>query len=747
MKPAMATVVVALCLFAATSAWAQQTTAPSAPGETPSVDIPRVATPPRIDDYLPGGTHPGAAVDAFRQREPKDLAPATESTVAYLSYDDDAIYAAFVCRMSDPAKIRAHMAKRESVFNDDFVALMLDTFADKQRAYMFFVTPLGIQADGVTAAATGDDMSFDTEWRSAGRMTSDGYVVWMAIPFRSLRFPRAAGGPAHWGVALMRAIPAKDENDFWPGITRRINNFIAQFADLDGPSGVSPGRNVQLIPYGTFAQARVLDPDAAAYTAQHDTRGGLDAKAVAHDALTFDLTLNPDFSQVESDDPQVTANQRFEVFFPEKRPFFLENADVFNDTPQTLFFSRRIGDPQFGARMTGKLGHWALGAIVTDDRAPGEDASSTDPGSRAANTVLRLRDDLGESRVGVFVTSHRFGGAANDVYSFDARVKLNDRWVTDVQAVGDRDTAADGTKSSGSSLFADLSMSGRRFSDQAVYVDASPNFTTALGFVPRVDYRQASNYAQWRWFPAHGPVIDFGPNSFFQATWNYAGTLDDWIARVPFNVDLKGQTNIFGRHAFIQETVNGVRLREREDIVQFSTGYWKWLTFGTSFGHGTRPDYSPATGVLPFLGTFTDIAANVTFRPTSACEVDETYLYSRLLTRPGTPSALGGRIFTNPLLRSRINYQFSREWSLRAILDYDALTPDTTLIALDRTRHVGVDLLLTWLLHPGTALYVGYTDSYDNERLDRLDGVVPTTGALASTGRQLFVKTSWLVRF
>src|SRR5206468_4480726 len=157
---------------------------------------------------------------------------------------------------------------------------------------------------------------------------------------------------------------------------------------------VSPGRNIQLIPYGTFTGARFLDREVPAYDTAADGRAGIDAKVVAHDSMAIDFTLNPDFSQVESDEPEITVNQRFEVFFPERRPFFLENSDYFK-TPIDLFFTRRIGDPQFGARLTGKLGPYSLGILATDDRGPGNRVPDSDPlaGERSTFAIARVNRD------------------------------------------------------------------------------------------------------------------------------------------------------------------------------------------------------------------------------------------------------------------------------------------------------------------------------------------------------------------
>jgi hypothetical protein len=223
-----------------------------------------------------------------------------------------------------------------------------------------------------------DDYSFDALWHSDGRLTSFGYVVWMAIPFKSLRFLNVQ--EQDWGIAFARAIQRNNETSFWPYVTRRVAGMGQQLATARGLRDISPGRNIQFIPYGALTGARFLDPERPSYVRETDVRAGLDGKMVLKDAFTLDLTFNPDFSQVESDEPQVTINQRFEVFFPEKRPFFIENASFF-ETPVNLFFSRRVADPQVGARITGKKQGWALAALAIDDREPGSVVEESSPGS------------------------------------------------------------------------------------------------------------------------------------------------------------------------------------------------------------------------------------------------------------------------------------------------------------------------------------------------------------------------------
>src|SRR5882672_8287728 len=391
MGPFIRTTLLGIALVLASPTRVPAQAPPPAPGaaKIPLSRIPRVHRAPKLEDFLEN--HPREAeltVTDFRQNSPGDGTPATEPTTAYLSYDDRNLYAVFVCQ-DESGAVRAHLSRREGSDQDDGVGVLLDTYRDFHRAYYFFSNPLGVQTDAIYTEGQGYDLSFDTLWGSSGRVTKDGYVVFFAIPFKSLRFSH--GLEQTWGVALYRAILRKSEYDYWPYVTQRVEGLTQQFAPLGGIENVSPGRNIQLIPYGLLASDHFLNqpnpPSPAmppAFLDIFEHRAGLDAKFVVKDSLSFDVTLNPDFSQVESDDPQVTVNQRFAVFFPEKRPFFIENAGFFA-TPIDLFFSRQIAHPQFGSRMTGKLGKWTLGALAIDDRQPGQGFTSGPYDTRAVD--------------------------------------------------------------------------------------------------------------------------------------------------------------------------------------------------------------------------------------------------------------------------------------------------------------------------------------------------------------------------
>lgn len=720
----------------------------------PAIRVPRAPAPPRLADYLSSAAPQGLRITGFTQREPNDGAPARLETTVYLSYDETNLYAVFLCR-EDRRILRAHVGRREEIADDDRVSITLDTFHDGRRAFAFYVNPLGIQREGVITEGQDDDFSFDTVWHSEGRVTPDGFAVLMAIPFRSLRFRPSTD--ATWGIALGRYSPATREFSTWPHLSEKVEAYVAQFATLEAMPESHPGRNMQFIPYVSFAAQRFLrTPEDAApsIVRENDWRGGLDAKLVVHDALTFDFTANPDFSQVESDEPQVTVNQRYEVFFPEKRPFFTEGVGFFQ-TPENLFFSRRIADPQFGLRMTGKVGSWALGALASDDRAPGRLAAPSDRGAgdRAGVGIVRVQREIGsQSAVGALFSRRQFAGSSNDVLSFDARVKLNANWVFTGQAVHSWSRDFAGDRLGGSDYFAEIRHTGLHFSYATGYLGRSPGFRADLGFIPRLDMRQLKNEASYQWRPESGALVSFGPALNARVLWDHRNQLQEWVVDAPFTFTFKGPTSFTIGHLQEFETFETIGFHEKATYFTFSTQRLRWLGIDASYARGTNINFFPGEGLRPFLAHSDDASAGLTFRPSSRLRVDETYLWSRLATmaRPSDPNLPPSQvIFNDHLFRTKVNYQFTRALSLRAIVDYNATLPDLSLVNLERSKRLTGDVLLTYLLHPGTAVYVGYTDRRENLAFDSSDptGLRRTGFPGFPTGRQFFVKVSYLFRF
>lgn len=722
--------------------------AAAAPAADPQVlRLPRVSRPPALEDFLDRSPAGQAVVTAFVQRAPRDGDAVSQSTAAYLSYDDDNLYVVFVCK-DERGKTRARLTPRDDIAADDLVGIYLDTFHDRQRAYFFKINPLGVQADEIVTEGQDADASWDTVWHTRGRLLDDGYVVWAAIPFASLRFSNDE--LQVWGIALTRYIQRNNEDSYWPYITDRVEGLAPQFATLEGISGISSVRNTELVPHAVYTGARLLDPASnggPAFRTDHEPEIGVDLKVVLHDSFTLDATANPEFSQVESNDPQVTINQRFEVFFPEKRPFFLENAGFFQ-TPEQLFFSRRIADPQAGLRLTGKAGPWAVGALAIDDRAPGENRVPDDPlrGRRAFTGAIRVaREFANRSTIGFLTTSRDFASRSNRVVAADTRVTFGAAWAMAAQVTASRTHRIDGTVRSGFAATAEADRTGLHFGYTGKYVDRSPGFESDLGFITRVDVRETTHTLFYLWRPTNAHVVSFGPQLTASGNWDRRSRVQDWSGAPGFQMEFPGPTKVSVAVARSFELFEELPFRKLARTVSLSTDRWKWLGIAFTDSRGRGVNYYPGAALQPlaagFPADFSDTSVTTTLKPGTRLRLDEIYFYNRL-------ASLDGRtIFNSHTARTRANYQFTRALSVRAIVDYNGVLPNEDLVALERAKRLTSDLLVAYLLKPGTALYIGYTDTYENLALDPpSNGLTRIQSPTTSTGRQLFVKASYLFR-
>ena len=711
--------------------------APLGWGDRVAIHIPRIETPPTLSDF--DGMQPSARISGsmlkitgFIAREPADGAPPTQNTDVYLAYDQHNLYAAFVCWDTEPDKIRARMTRREDIFSDDSAEIMIDTFNDARRGYAFAANPMGIQWDalwtegsigsGLPADYSGFDQSFDTVWNSEGRLTGQGYILLMSIPFKSLRFPNT--DKQDWRIILNRGIPRTNENLFWPRISNRIQGRFNQAATATGIEHISGVHNIQLIPYGLLRGYRDIDqrdplnPFFESRTLQPEA--GLDAKFILHDSFVLDATINPDFSQVESDQPQITVNQRFAVFFPEKRPFFLENNNYFT-SPINLVFTRNIGHPEFGLRLTGKSGPWALGVLASDDRAPGEALPPSDPhsGDRATFAIARVSHDiLDQSTVGAMYTDREFAGGYNRVGSIDGNLKLSPNWRLQGQAAmsGTIDPIA-GLNQGGLGYKLDLERNGRKFNLQSLYVDYSPGFQTQTGFVNRVDIRQQNTNASYYFRPEGKFLISYGPTLQQFSIFDHSGTPLDYFVYPGFRVDMARSTYI-NFHPF---GYDDVRLRPQDYSalprvtsyaqrfwgVEAGTSWFKLFDFTALFASGGGVNFDPARGTAPAFGHEDTGNFTLTFHAADRLRIDNAYLLEHI--RENNPPLTA---VTNHIFRSKWNYQFTRELSARVILQYNAVLSNPGISSLSPTKNFNADFLITYLVHPGTAIISGTTATW-----------------------------------
>src|SRR5438105_4489979 len=349
----------------------------------------RFDKPPVIDGKMDEDVWKTAALfKDFVQYRPGDMTPPSEPTEVRIGYDSKFLYVGFHC-FDDPSKVRATIPKRDQVFDDDWVGIWLDTFNDGRRAYELIFSPLGVQADAIFTEGVNEDFSVDIVMESKGALTSDGYTVEVAIPFKSLRY--VAGKDKLWGLHLLRTIKRfNNEQSTWMPISRDNSSLLGQEGHVTGLEGLSTERTIEIIPSITASETgrRVptLTPGQIADLQTHRLavpvdQGrflnkpvhfdlGVTAKFNISPTMTLDFTYNPDFAQVEADATVVTANQRFPIFFEEKRPFFLEGKEIF-ETPIQAVHTRTIVDPDYAVKFTGKRGRNTFGVMFASDNAPG----------------------------------------------------------------------------------------------------------------------------------------------------------------------------------------------------------------------------------------------------------------------------------------------------------------------------------------------------------------------------------------
>jgi hypothetical protein len=498
------------------------------PEKANPVVIPKFDKPPVIDGKLDDEVWQKAAVlKDFYQIQPGDNTPPSKPTEVLIGYDPKFLYIAFKAT-DEPDKVRATVAKRDNIFQDDYVGFMLDTFNDRRKAFEIFFNPLGIQGDGIITEGRGEDFSVDLLMESKGIVHETGFNVEIAIPFKSLRFE--AGKGKLWGAHFFRRIKRfENELDSWMPFSRSIDSNLSQEGHLTGLEGISVERTIELIPSLTVSQNSRFVPSLP--SAQRSTDPGrivnepvgldlgLTAKFIPSSAVTVDLAINPDFAQVEADQLVVTANQRFPIFFPEKRPFFLEGIEIFQ-TPITAVHTRAIVDPDVAVKTTGKKGKNTFGLMVASDNGPGNlsaddrgalnvclDRRALDPRVICNNErfidknayigVLRLKRDIGkENSLGMLATSYNFIEKHNQVFALDGRFRLDKQTTVSFQTLGTTSRnfffdPNDGLNryrtGNGFGYSADYNVSGRNWGYEIYGEGFTQDYRADVGFVQRTN--------------------------------------------------------------------------------------------------------------------------------------------------------------------------------------------------------------------------------------------------------------------
>ena len=728
----------------------------------PSVTAIRTDTRPRIDGNLDDEIWQRATrIDSFVQQNPIEGAPPSEETEVYIAYDDSHLYFGMYAHYVDPTTMRANRGDRdEGTSGSDYISLYFDPFLDQQRAYVFSINGYGVQTDSLLTASgfsgrssrsgrsssgmssfTGvytGDRSWDALFDSAGSLVADGWTSEMAIPFKSLRYPSVGDNPHRWGFQIVRRIRDKDETDVWSPMSRDVSGVLTQMGLLEGMSGLSTSRNLELLPTIQAVQVGSLDTTSGAFPQAAQPEAGLNLKYGLTSNLTLDFTYNPDFSQIQSDRPQIEVNQRFPLFFSELRPFFLEGQEIFRFSgPVNFVHTRTILDPRYGGKVTGKVGNTTIGLLFANDEAPGNvnDRAAREYGKTANVLIGRLRYDLyAESHLGLILTDREFIDGYSRLGGADGNFRLTNSTSLGFRAVTTQNRDQDLLGTSGSMFDVDLRSQGRNVTYSLQGYSIAPEFDTDVGFVRRRDLRTGMGNLGYRWWPGNW-LINWGPTVSYTKNWSFDDILVDEMTSAGMNFSFARSMRLnFGINKDM-ERYGGLDFDKTS--YQFGGSMYRFQTFSFSgyFTYGDQVRY----GTNPFVGTGMTGSIRSDIRPFSRLQSEISIRTSNLID-PFDYS----EIFDVKIFRALSTYQFTDRLLLRNITEYNTFS-----------RKFGANILFTYRVNSGTVFFVGYDDRYqqgdlildsNNELAHRRNERFFTTDMLR-TNRAFFSKISYLFRY
>lgn len=716
----------------------------------PTFTVPRIEAEIKVDGRLDEVVWEKAArLNGFWQYQPVDGRPAEEKTEVLVWYSASALYFGIIAHDSQPGTIRATVADRDNLGSDDTVTIFLDTFNDRRRAFLFGVNPLGAQEDGVqtegafnAGSAWGGgnfqggtlDKSPDYKWDSVGMITDQGYQVEIRIPFKSLRYP--GNGPQRWGINVQRKVQRTGYTDTWTDVRRASNSFLAQAGSMEGLRDIKRGVVTEVQPFVTAFQngARTAAGDFEREKIKVNPGANL---RLGFTNTSIDATINPDFSQVESDAGQVTVNQRFALFFPEKRPFFLEGIELFS-TPNQLVYTRQIVDPIAGGKFTGKFGRFGVAYLnAVDDLADGK---------HAVFNITRLRADLGaNSLAGVTYTDRTATGDSNRVLAADARLTFKKLYYVQGQLGRSWNDLAD--RNFSSPLWsAEFDRTGRAWGFNYKLNGIGESFLAKSGFVPRNNIVEGRAFNRFTLYGERGAVLESFTTHFGASRiWRYGDFLSESAIEggESFNLmfQLKGGWSISSRTErqfvrFDTDMYKGYQVQLPNGanapfvMPEILSGLWsEGLTLSSptyrSFGFGIETGYG-GSPIFPEAshGRETAIALTAKFRPTDTVRVEATGAVSRL-TRVRDGSEFARTIIP----RIKMEYQPRRSLFFRLVGEYrsqrqaalqdpysgDLLIVDNVVSAPQRFNGLRMDVLVSYEPTPGTVAFFGYGSSLETD--------------------------------
>ena len=735
------------------------------PNILPGLNVPKLnAGNMNIDGVLNEDVWSNAVTaENFTEISPGDNVKPEVETKVKIFYDDDYIYFGYTCYEKDMESVRASLSDRDRMYGDDWVGPFIDTYSDLKQGFEMYVNPKGIQGD-LLWTSNNEDSNYDIIYDSEAKMYKDKWTAEMRIPFKSLRFPDRK--EQKWRIHLLRNRPRGARQEiYWASVSRDNPNFMGQSGTLNGIKDVKRGRDIQILPYILGTQNSTLedfsDPNSKFTHGKLEGEIGLSAKYGLSSTLTLDATYNPDFSQVEADAPQININSPFALFYPEKRPFFLEGIDHFA-TPINVSYTRSINNPLFAAKLSGKINKLDIGFISAyDENTPyiiplTERSFFLSSNKNSVSNILRMKYDMGGENYLGFIFSDReqsadsskaFGFTGfNRNYGFDGKFNFASNYYLTFQVLQNNtkeinDTnfkynslknfrfddnkytaLLDGESYSGSNVYLSFNRNARNWSFYSEYFFQAPTVRRDNGFIQRNNFHQLFMQQEYNFYPEGKVLRRVNPELNMEIRYDAKGKLKEQF--VELNLVTDWTNGIYSSAGYLpvnNEDYGGIFHKninrwhfnmEANNLSKFISGgfYYEGGKFIVRFEDPT------------YVGFGHNLDIWATIKPFDRLRNDINYSYSEL-----SKSAGGEKLFAGYVVSDKISYQFNKNFFLRVLLQYDLFS-----------RNFTVDPLLSYKWNPYTILFLG--SSHDISEISDNNGF----GKYTETDRYFYLKFQYL---
>lgn len=685
----------------------------------------------RIDDRI---WQNSAIEETFITYNPTrgDVLP--QKTVVWMAYDSESLYFAFKCYDTDPEKIKTSITQRDHMFADDWVGLSLDALGNQQSSYDLFVNPDGIQGDILTSAVSGEDISPDFVWESAGCVTEEGYEVEMKIPLRSIRFK--SGKEVRMGILFWRRISRLGTSGSWPEIVPGRSVFSVHapvvYENLKRPL------MLEVLPSFTYGSQNDRETTQNWGDGEDTKEFGAGLKYGITSSVIADVTYNPDFSQIESDAFQAEVNRRYPIFYNEKRPFFMEGTDIFDFSiidhgmMLTAVHTRQIVDPLWGGKLTGTVGKLSFGVLSAGDEFPGyawDDGKNPNENKKATFLVGRAKYGLGgDNYAGAIYSGRSFVGDDNHVVGGDISFRFWGNHRGTLSILNSLSSDDDGERN-GLGVNADYAYNSRSFGFAMAYEHYDSDFEMASAFLMRTGIDRGwiflgpnfyPNPEKWFW------LRRISPGLVYAHVYDHVTEMHDSYLNVHLNINFTKQGYFYGEIAYDRESWEGRMFDKWNLNASGGIQLTNWLRLGGDMGLYEGIYY---WGDPAYLGYAYSASGYFTFQPN--VKVSQSFdIYHQTFNR----SSDHEHIYDIQIINSRTTYQFNKYFFVRAILQYDSYE-----------ERLLTDFLASFTFIPGTVLHLGYGSIFERRKWHQ-DQWILGSGKLTEARRGLFFKASYLWR-